>query len=65
MECEYLQNCGFFKKFCVNHNITCQGLIDKYCKGAELKNCKRLEFRKNYGSPPPDNMLPSGLELKN
>jgi hypothetical protein len=64
MECEYLQSCGFFKKYCISHNDVCQGLIYKYCKGDQLKNCKRLEYRKNYGTPPSDNMMPSGLEFK-
>lgn len=64
MDCEYLQSCGFFKKYCISHNQACQGLIHKYCRGEELKNCKRLEYRKNYGAPPPDDMMPSGLEFK-
>ena len=64
MECEFLVMCGFFKKYCASNNMACQGLINRYCKGEEMKNCKRLEYRKNYGSPPPDNMMPSGLMIK-
>lgn len=64
MECEYLKTCGFFKTHSVAHNVICQELINKYCKGIDMKDCKRLAFRKNYGTPPADHMLPSGLLLK-
>jgi len=64
MECDILPRCGFFKKHGTSHQLVCQSLIIKYCKGSEMQNCKRLEYNKNYGTPPPDNMLPSGLMLK-
>jgi hypothetical protein len=64
MECELLAVCGFFKKYCATNTMACQALINRYCKGADMKNCKRLEYRKNYGSPPPDNMMPSGLMIR-
>lgn len=64
MECEILSICGFFKKYGISDKKTCQSLIDRYCKGPNMKLCKRLEYRKNYGSPPPDDMLPSGLTMQ-
>jgi hypothetical protein len=64
MECDILPVCGFFKKYGISNKISCQALINRYCKGPDMKICKRLEYRKNYGSPPPDEMLPSGLILQ-
>jgi hypothetical protein len=63
MECELLLSCGFFRKYSTSHQLVCQSLIYKYCRGGEMQNCKRLEYNKKYGSPPPVNMLPSGVML--
>ena len=64
MECDILPICGFFKKYGISNKISSQDLINRYCKGREMKVCKRLEYRKNYGIPPPDEMLPSGLMMQ-
>ncbi len=64
MDCELLDKCGFFKKYCTTNNMACQGLINRYCKGDDMKNCKRLEYRNTHGAPPPDNMMPSGIMVK-
>jgi hypothetical protein len=60
MECQYLEKCGFFNKYCQSKNLACKGFIMRYCKGAEMEDCKRLEYRKAHGAPPPDDMMPSG-----
>jgi hypothetical protein len=64
MECQYLLTCGFFKKHSISESVVCQGLIDKYCKGTEMKACKRREYQITYGNPPDDDMMPSGLMIK-
>jgi len=64
MECQYLLNCGFFKKYSDSKNLACQGFINRYCKGTERDVCKRLEFRMAHGTPPPEDMMPNGLIMK-
>lgn len=59
-ECELLTTCGFFKKYQVTQDLACKGFISKYCKGPQMIQCKRKEYRETYGTPPPDDMLPSG-----
>ncbi len=59
-ECKYLLTCGFFRKFHETKNLACKGFISMYCKGTKMEQCKRLEFRKENGFPPEDNMMPSG-----
>lgn len=62
--CELLDKCGFFKKYSVGNQLACRGFVNRYCKG-ELKNqCKRMEYRITHGTPPPDNMLPTGVMMK-
>ena len=64
MECEFLPKCAFFEKYCTSNNLACQGFINRYCKGNDMKNCKRMEYRQKNGTPPPVDMMPSGLILK-
>ncbi len=64
MECQYLPNCTFFKKYCASKNLACQGFINRYCKGDEMDTCKRLEYRKTHGTPPDEDMMPNGLLIK-
>ncbi len=63
MECELLNKCGFFKKYMDSREAACKGLIMLYCRGSKMNECKRKEFRKAQGTPPPDNMLPNGQNL--
>ncbi len=60
--CERLEQCGFFKKYAQSLDMECRGFIRKYCEGI-FDECKRLEYRKRTGSPPPDDMLPTGQML--
>lgn len=64
MECELLVKCGFFKKYSESRFLACQGLINRYCKGPEMDKCKRKEYRRVHETPPPDDMLPSGVMLR-
>ena len=59
-ECELLEECGFFKKYKDTKELVCQGYIQKYCKSEKQDECKRKEYRKQHGTAPPDDMMPSG-----
>jgi len=63
-ECELLSNCGFFRKYCQTKVLACQGFISMYCKGDKMKDCKRMAYKIAHGSPPPDDMLPSGQMIR-
>jgi len=60
MECDLLGNCGFFQRYQDTLDLACRGFIKTYCKGPKMEECKRKEFRKTNGTPPPIEMLPSG-----
>ena len=59
-ECELLVKCGFFKKYESTKDLVCKGFISMYCKGPKMDECKRLEYRKTHGTPPSDDMMPTG-----
>ncbi|MBN1555798.1 MAG: hypothetical protein JXA11_13725 [Phycisphaerae bacterium] len=63
-ECELLGSCGFFKKFGSTKELACKGFISQYCKGPMQGQCKRKEYRRKNGTPPADNMMPSGAIMK-
>ncbi len=65
MECELLNGCGFFKKHQETKNLACKGFLTMYCKGVEMDNCKRKQYRKEHGTPPHEDMMPNGVTLKN
>ena len=58
--CELLDKCGFFRGFQNIDDLACRGFIRRYCKGPEMNTCKRKEYRRQHGAPPPDEMMPSG-----
>lgn len=58
--CELLSKCGFFKKYESSKELACKGFINQYCNGSKQNECKRLEYRKQNGVPPSDDMMPSG-----
>jgi len=62
-DCEHIVGCGFFKKYQSTKDMACQGFILLYCKGTKKEVCKRREHRQKTGTPPPDNMSPSGVVL--
>ncbi len=59
-ECELLGKCGFFKKYGESKSLACKGFIQQYCKGPMMEKCRRKQYRKEHGAPPPDDMMPSG-----
>lgn len=62
-ECELLRTCGFFRKYQNTKNLASKGFIIQYCRGPEMSQCKRKEYRVQYGKPPSDDMLPNGLMI--
>ena len=59
-DCELLEKCGYFKKYHDTKEIICQGFIRQYCRGPRQLECKRMKYREEHGTPPPDDMMPSG-----
>jgi hypothetical protein len=59
-ECELLESCGFFKKYQPTNDLACRWLIQQYCQGPKMTECKRMEYHLEHGMPPSDDMLPSG-----
>lgn len=48
------------KKYCDAKSLVCQGFITMYCKGEKQAQCQRKQYKATHGTPPPDNMMPSG-----
>lgn len=59
-ECELLDKCGFFKKYQAAKDLVCKGFIAQYCQGAKMNECERKKYRQAHGTPPSDDMMPSG-----
>ena len=59
-DCELLERCGFFGKYKESLNLACRGFIKTYCRGPLMHECKRKAYRREHGSAPPDDMLPTG-----
>ena len=58
--CVLLEKCGFFKKFGNNKDYMTQGFIELYCKGPKQNECVRKKYREEHGTPPSDDMMPTG-----
>jgi hypothetical protein len=63
MECAFLSRGGFFKKYLESREAACRGFISLSCRGGEMNEGKRKEFRKAHGASPPGNKLPNGQSL--
>jgi hypothetical protein len=62
--CELLSKCGFFTNFKANSEAIKQGWVKMFCENKEKsEKCKRKEIRKQTGTPPADNMSPTGKML--
>jgi major membrane immunogen (membrane-anchored lipoprotein) len=59
-ECELLDKCGFFKKYQTTKDLACKGFMRQYCRGPKMNECIRKEYRQKHGTPPSDDMMPSG-----
>ena len=63
MQCELLENCGFFKEYQGTLDLACRGFIKTYCKGPQMNECKRKEYRQAKGTPPIKEMMPNGQTM--
>lgn len=63
-DCEHLPNCGFCKKYANTKNLVVRGFISMYCKSVKQSECKRKEYKRTHGAPPPDDMMPSGQIIR-
>lgn len=63
-ECENLAKCSFFNKFNATREAACRGFISQYCQGPKQDKCKRKTYRQEHGTPPPEDMLPTGQIYK-
>jgi len=59
-ECELLAKCGFFKKYQTTKDMACKGFIRQYCHGPDMNVCIRKKYRQEHGTPPSDDMMPTG-----
>ena len=63
-QCERIEKCGFFINYQGNSEVTKQGWLTMYCASQErAAQCKRKAMFKQTGSPPADNMAPTGTML--
>lgn len=58
--CELLDRCGFFLKYQDSLNLACRGFIRLYCNGELIAECARKKYRQQHGTPPADDMMPTG-----
>ena len=59
-ECQSLVKCGFLKKYQATKDLACKGFILQFCKGPNMNECKRMQYRLKNGAPPSDDMMPNG-----
>ncbi len=63
--CELLEKCGFFNNFQANSEVVKQGWIRMFCQSKERsEKCQRKKIRRETGTPPVDNMAPTGEIIK-
>lgn len=63
-ECPNLPECGFVKKYGETNGLAVKGFITMYCKGEKQNECKRKEYKQKMGNTASDEMLPTGLIMK-
>lgn len=62
--CEFIEKCGFFLNYKGNTEVLKYGWVKLYCENRQKsETCQRKMTRKKTGSPPPDNMAPTGKML--
>lgn len=63
-QCQFLEKCGFFNNFQGNPEVIKEGWIRMYCNNYEKsETCARKKYRLEHGSPPADNVSPTGKAL--
>ena len=63
-KCEFLETCGFFNNYKANSEVVKQGWIQIYCEDKKKsEKCERKKVLMETGTPPADNMAPTGKML--
>jgi hypothetical protein len=63
-KCDRLETCGFFKKYQDSHAGACETLIETFCMNLEKsEECARKKIFNETGSPPDDDLMPTGLTV--
>ena len=63
-QCELLEKCGFFRNYKGNSETVKQGWVHLYCENkAKSEGCERKRIRRATGTPPADNLSPTGQVL--
>jgi hypothetical protein len=63
LECELLETCGLFKKYQPTNGLACEWFMGQYCVGPGIANCRRKRHYLRHGTPPSDDMLPTGAMI--
>ena len=63
-DCANLEKCGFVKKYGASKSLAVKGFVTMYCKSGKQNECKRKEYKMKHGTPPPDEMMPNGMHMK-
>ena len=63
LKCELLDRCGFFKKYQPIEELACKWLVQEYCQGTRMDECRRKEYLQRHGKLPSDDMMPSGKNV--
>lgn len=59
--CKFLTECGFFNNFQGYPEVIKEGWIRMYCNNMEKsETCSRKIYRLEHGTPPVENMSPTG-----
>jgi hypothetical protein len=61
--CEYINHCGFFRKYGERRSNVWRGLVGFYCQGRGFSLCERRNNYLNNVTQISDDILPSGQEV--
>ena len=61
--CQFLEQCGFYKKFCGKSSAAWRGLFDTYCRGGLVQRCERNRLYQSKEVQFSDEMMPNGRDV--
>jgi len=61
--CEFIDKCGFFKKFESKNSAAWRGLLDSYCRGGLVRHCERNKLYRAETVSFSDEIMPSGRSV--
>lgn len=63
-KCDLLDKCGFFMNYTSHLEVLKKKWIALYCENSvNSEFCERKKYRNTHGTPPGDNMAPTGTLL--